>query len=62
MHHLIDTEQFKMMKSTAYLINASWSNRAEQALVQALKNNEIEGAALDVYEFEPDITDDLKIT
>ena len=63
MHHLIDTEQFKMMKSTAYLINASRGPIVhEQALVQALKNNEIEGAALDVYEFEPDITDDLKIT
>ncbi|HCX8976478.1 TPA: hydroxyacid dehydrogenase [Staphylococcus aureus] len=61
MHHLIDTEQFKMMKSTAYLINASRGPIVhEQALVQALKNNEIEGAALDVYEFEPDITDDLK--
>ena len=61
MHHLIDTEQFKMMKSTAYLINASRGPIVhEQALVQALKDNEIEGAALDVYEFEPDITDDLK--
>ncbi|HCW9310157.1 hydroxyacid dehydrogenase [Staphylococcus aureus] len=61
MHHLIDTEQFKMMKSTVYLINASRGPIVhEQALVQALKDNEIEGAALDVYEFEPDITDDLK--
>ncbi|HII1129341.1 TPA: 2-hydroxyacid dehydrogenase family protein [Staphylococcus aureus] len=61
MHHLIDTEQFKMMKSTAYLINASRGPIVhEQALVQALKDNEIEGAALDVYEFEPDITDYLK--
>ena len=49
MHHLIDTEQFKMMKSTAYLINASRGPIVhEQALVQALKDNEIEGAALDV--------------
>ena len=38
MHHLIDTEQFKMMKSTAYLINASRGPIVhEQALVQALK-------------------------
>ena len=35
MHHLIDTEQFKMMKSTAYLINASRGPIVhEQALVK----------------------------
>jgi lactate dehydrogenase-like 2-hydroxyacid dehydrogenase len=32
----------------------------EQALVDALKHKDIEGAALDVYEFEPDITEGLK--
>ncbi len=33
----------------------------EQALVQALKDDEIEGAALDVYDLKPDINkDDLK--
>ncbi|EHJ07861.1 2-hydroxyacid dehydrogenase family protein [Staphylococcus simiae] len=61
LHHLIDTEQFKMMKPTAYLINAARGPIVhEEALVQALKDKEIEGAALDVYEFEPKITDELK--
>lgn len=61
LHHLIDTAQFKHMKSTAYLINVGRGPIVnEQALVQALENKEIEGAALDVYEFEPEITDELK--
>ena len=61
LHHQIDTEQFKMMKSTSYLINASRGPIVhEQALVQALKDKEIEGAALDVFEFEPEINDELK--
>ena len=48
------------MKS-AYLINVGRGPIVnEQALVQALENKEIEGAALDVYEFEPEITDELK--
>ena len=61
LHHMIDTEQFKKMKSTAYLINAGRGPIVnEQALVEALDNKAIEGAALDVYEFEPEITDALK--
>ena len=61
LHHLIDTEQFKLMKSTAYLVNAGRGPIVnEEALVQALHDKEIEGAALDVYEFEPKITEGLK--
>ena len=46
LHHLIDTAQFKQMKSTAYLINVGRGPIVnEQALVQALENKEIEGAA-----------------
>lgn len=49
------------MKSTAYIVNAGRGPIInEQALVKALKEQEIEGAALDVYEFEPKITDELK--
>ena len=49
------------MKSTAYLVNAGRGPIVnEQALVDALKHKDIEGAALDVYEFEPDITEGLK--
>ena len=49
------------MKSTAYIVNAGRGPIInEQALVKALQDKEIEGAALDVYEFEPKITDELK--
>ena len=57
---MIDTEQFKLMKSTAYLINAGRGPIVnEEALVKALEDKQIEGA-LDVYEFEPEITEGLK--
>ena len=61
LHHMIDTPQFKKMKSTSYLINAARGPIVnEQALVDALKAKDIEGAALDVFEFEPKINDELK--
>ncbi len=59
--HLIDTEEFNMMKKTAYLINcARGPIVSEKALIEALENKKIEGAALDVYEFEPKIGEALK--
>lgn len=52
--HLIGAEQMKIMKKTAYLINTSRGPVLdEKALVEALKGDEIKGAALDVYEEEP---------
>ncbi len=52
--HLIGEPQLKMMKKTAYLINTSRGPVIdEKALVVALKNGEIKGAGLDVYEEEP---------
>lgn len=61
LHHLFDTEQFKSMKPTSYLINAARGPIVnETSLVEALKNKDIEGAALDVFEFEPEINDELK--
>ena len=45
LHHMIDTEQFKLMKSTAYLINAGRGPIVnEEALVKALEDKQIEGA------------------
>lgn len=61
LHHMIDEEQFKMMKNTAYIVNAARGPiMNEAALAHALETSEIEGAALDVFEFEPKITERLK--
>lgn len=61
MKHMIDAKALKRMKPTAYLVNASRGPIVhEEALLEALQNKTIEGAALDVYEFEPDITEGLK--
>lgn len=52
--HLIGEKELKMMKDTAYLINTSRGPVIdEKALVNALKNKEIAGAGLDVFEDEP---------
>ena len=58
--HIIDGKALRMMKSTAYLINtARGAHVDELALVKALKEGEIAGAAMDVYEHEPQITPEL---
>lgn len=60
-HHLIDESKFKMMKKTSYLINTSRGPIVdEKVLAKALKENWIKGAAVDVFEFEPEITPELK--
>lgn len=52
--HLINAERLAMMKPTAYLVNTSRGPVIDEvALVDALKNNVIKGAGLDVYENEP---------
>lgn len=52
--HLINAERLAMMKKTAYLINTSRGPIVDEpALVTALKNGVIRGAALDVFENEP---------
>jgi len=56
-YHLIDGNKLSLMKPTAYLINASRGLVVdEQALVKALKEKKIAGAALDVYENEPKLS------
>ncbi len=50
----ISTKEFAMMKPTAYFINcARGAVVDEAALIEALKNNTIAGAGIDVYEIEP---------
>ena len=58
--HLLNREHFKMMKKSAILINTSRGPVVEEdALVVALREGLIAGAALDVYENEPVIASGL---
>lgn len=59
-YHIIGENELKMMKKTAYLINTSRGKCIdEKALIKALREGWIEGAALDVYENEPEVSDEI---
>jgi len=52
--HLIGAKELSVMKKTAYLINTARGGLIdESALVKALREGEIAGAGLDVFESEP---------
>jgi lactate dehydrogenase-like 2-hydroxyacid dehydrogenase len=58
--HLLNAERLGLMQPDAYLINDARGDIVdEQALVEALKEGKIAGAALDVYEAEPKVTAEL---
>jgi len=58
--YMIGQEQFAMMKKTAYLIHTARGKVVDdRALVGALKAGELAGAALDVYENEPELTEGM---
>ena len=58
--HIIDSQSFKSMKKNAIVINTARGALIDQhALVCALQNNKIAGAALDVFEDEPLSKDSL---
>jgi len=58
--HLINAGNLRLMKLTAYLINTSRGPVIdEKSLVAALQAKQIAGAALDVYEKEPQIEPEL---
>jgi len=53
-HHMINAEKLKMMKNTACIVNTSRGGVIdEEALYNSLKEGNIAGAALDVFETEP---------
>jgi glyoxylate reductase len=55
--YMIGKEQLAIMKKTAYLIHTARGKVVDdQALVDALRKGELAGAALDVYENEPELT------
>jgi len=59
--HLIDSAALRQMRSDAYLVNTSRGPIVDEAaLVKALRAGKIAGAALDVFENEPDIHPDLR--
>lgn len=59
--HMIDAPKFAMMKDSAMIINcARGPVLNEDALLKALQDHKLAGAALDVYEAEPNVADGFK--
>ena len=57
----MNRERFVLMKKSAFLINTARGDIVdENALVEALRNKDIAGAGLDVYETEPNLPEELK--
>jgi D-3-phosphoglycerate dehydrogenase len=55
---LLDADSFALMKESAILVNSARGGLVDEpALVEALRDGEIAGAALDVFETEPIGTD-----
>jgi glyoxylate reductase len=58
--HLIDAGAFAAMQPTAILVNTARGPIVdEHALVEALRSGRLAGAALDVFEHEPAVTEEL---
>lgn len=60
--HLVGKNEFKLMKKSAILVNTGRGAIVdEEALIRALSGNKIAGAGLDVFEHEPDISEQLRM-
>jgi lactate dehydrogenase-like 2-hydroxyacid dehydrogenase len=59
--HVIDAQRLSRMKPTAFLVNSARGDVVDQdALIDALRSHTIAGAALDVYEGEPEVPQRLR--
>jgi glyoxylate reductase len=59
--HQIGARELGLMKKTAFIINTARGPIIDEAaLVRALKGKKIAGAGLDVFEFEPKVSSELK--
>ena len=59
-HHLVDAALLARMRPAAILVNTARGPIVDEAaLVHALRAGAIAGAALDVFEFEPVVTEEL---
>lgn len=60
-HHLLDARRLALLRRDAYLINTARGPIVdERALADALRERRIAGAALDVYEHEPQVEPALR--
>lgn len=58
--HLINAQRLAQMKPTAFLVNSARGDVVDpKALIDALRSGAIAGAALDVYQGEPAVPDEL---
>ncbi len=59
-HHLFDARRLRLMRPSAVLVNTARGPVVDElALAGALRDGVIAGAALDVYEHEPEVSDAL---
>jgi len=59
-HHLLDARRLRLLKPSAVVVNTARGPVVDEAeLATALREGVIAGAALDVYEWEPEVTEAL---